>query len=525
MENKTVIAIDYGTQSVRVSIIDQKGKFLAFEQVRYDKPYFSPKPGYCEQYPDYYYDCMCKAAKRLTEKHPDLVSKVSSISSTCFRDTAVYLDENFNVVRPSIIWLDQRQADLKRKLPFYQSAAFYIVGMTQTVNLNRKRTPAIWLQENEPENWKKIKHYVPLNVYLNFRMLNVLSDSASNMIGHYPLNFKKGKWYKNGALKGELYNIDSNLMPEISPVGAVIGKITKKCSFETGFPEGLEYITTGNDKSCEALGSGQVDSQSAHVSYGTSSSIAVISQKYFEPERFLPSYIASFPGWYSGEVQIYRGYWMLTWFVQQFGQNESLEAQIERIAPEEILNEKIMDIPPGSNGLILQPYWGPGLSRPLAKGAVIGFFDVHTKFHFYRAIIEGIGFALKEGLESIEKRSGLKVKYLTISGGGSRSDAICQITSDLFNLPVYKSETCENSSLGCACAQFLALGVYKSLDEVKRNMIRYNKAFTPNKKASEEYKKLYDRVYLKVYPSLEKIYEELTEIDVEFVKKHNKDKK
>ena len=522
MENKCVIAIDYGTQSVRVSIIDDHGKFLAFEQERYNKPYFSPKPGYCEQDPNFYYDNMCKAAKRLAEKHPDLMRKAVSISSTCFRDTAVYLDKDFNIVRPSIIWLDQRQADLKRKLPWWQSVAFWFVNMTKTVNLNRKRTPAIWLQENEPENWAKIKHYVPLNVYFNYRMLGVLKDSASNMIGHYPLNFRKGKWYKKGALKGELYNIDPDLMPEIAPVGTVIGKITKECSLETGFPEGLQYITTGNDKSCEALGSGQVDSDSAHISYGTSSSIAVISQDYFEPEKFLPSYIASFPGWYSGEVQIYRGYWMLTWFVQQFGQNESIEAQIEKVAPEELLNEKLMDIPPGSDGLILQPYWGPGLSRPLAKGAVIGFFDVHTKFHFYRAIIEGIGFALKEGLDSIEKRSHKKVKYLTIAGGGSRSDAICQITADLFDLPVYKSETFENSSLGCACAQFLALKRYNSLNDVKKNMIRYVKVFTPNKKDVKEYKELYEKVYVKVYPSLLNIYKELTDIDIKNTKKSEK---
>ena len=186
MENNYVIAIDYGTQSVRVSIIDDKGKFLAFEQERYKSPYFSPKPGYCEQDPNYYYDHMCRAAKRLTEKNPELLKKVVSISSTCFRDTAVYLDEKLNIVRPSIIWLDQRQADLKKKLPWWQNIAFWFVNMTKTVNLNRKRTPAIWLQENEPENRKKIKHYVPLNAYLNYRMLGVLTDCASNMIGHYP---------------------------------------------------------------------------------------------------------------------------------------------------------------------------------------------------------------------------------------------------------------------------------------------------------------------------------------------------
>lgn len=519
MEKEYVLAIDYGTQSVRVSIIDDTGKFIAFEQERYEKPYFSPKPGYCEQYPDYYYECMCKAAKRLTQKNNNILQKCLSISATCFRDTAVYLDENFNVIRPSIIWLDQRLAELKKRVSYIQKIGFALVGMTETVALNRKRTPAIWLQENEPDNWKKVKHYVPLNVYLNYKMLGVLTDDASNMIGHYPINFRKGKWYGKHAFKGSFFNIDPVLMPEISPVGKVIGRITKKCSFETGFPEGLLYITTGNDKSCEALGSGQVDGNSAHISYGTSSSIAMISKKYFEPERFLPSYIASFPGYYSGEVQIYRGYWMLNWFVKEFGQNESLEAQIEKVAPEELLNKKLMDVPPGCNGLILQPYWGPGLSRPLAKGAIIGFFDVHTKYHLYRAIIEGIGFALKEGLDSISKRGKLKPKYLTIAGGGSRSDAICQITSDLFNLPVYKSETCENSSLGCACAQFLALGKYKTLQEVKEKMIRYTKVFTPNVEAAKEYKELYEKVYLKVYPSLLNIYKDLTNIDIKNNKK------
>ena len=208
METKKVLAIDYGTQSVRVSIIDEKGKFLAFEQERYLKPYFSPKPGYCEQNPDFYYECMCKAAKRLSEKNPELLKECVSISSTCFRDTAVYLDKDFNVVRPSIIWLDQRQAELKKKTTLLQTVAFKIVGMTETVALNRKRTQAIWLQENEPENWAKIKYYLPLNVYLNFKMLGVMTDSASNMIGHYPIYFKKGKWYSKNAFKGSIFNID-----------------------------------------------------------------------------------------------------------------------------------------------------------------------------------------------------------------------------------------------------------------------------------------------------------------------------
>ena len=101
-----VIAIDYGTQSVRVSIINDKGEFLAFEQEKYDQPYFSLKPGYCEQNPDYYYDKMCIAANRLTEKNKKLIKNCSSISSTCFRDTCVLLnkDKNVYIILRLILW-------------------------------------------------------------------------------------------------------------------------------------------------------------------------------------------------------------------------------------------------------------------------------------------------------------------------------------------------------------------------------------------------------------------------------------
>lgn len=507
-----VISIDYGTQSVRVAIINEKGEFLAFEQERYDEPYFSIKPGYCEQNPDYYYEKMCLAAKRLTEKNKELLKGVESISSTCFRDTAVYLDENFNVVRPSIIWLDQRQAKLKRKIPFVYSAAFWLVGMSDTIILNRKRTNALWLQEKEPENREKIRYYVPLNSYFNYRMLGVLGDSASNMIGHFPINFKSGKPYGKYALKGIIFGVDPIMLPKVikSP-GEIIGSVSKKGSEETGFPEGLNYIGTGNDKSCEALGSGAIDGNCAHASLGTSCSIAMIKHKYFEPIKFLPSYICAFKGYYSGEVQVYRGCWMLSWFSKEFAKEDISLAEIEKIAPEELLNREILKISPGSNGLILQPFWGPQLEKPLAKGSIIGFYDVHTKYHMYRSIIEGLCYALKEGLLSIEKRSHQKAKYITIAGGGSKSEAICQICADIFNKPVYKPKNYEASTLGCAMAQFIALNKYNSLKEAKESMITYDKIFYPNKENVKKYEHLFKEVYEKIYPKLKGVYASLND--------------
>ena len=107
----------------------------------------------------------------------------------------------------------------------------------------------------------------------------------------------------------------------------------------------------------------------ASISYGTASSIEISNTKYIEPETFLPAYPAPISDLYQMEVQVYRGYWMVSWFIKEFGNNETLEANIIEMATEELLNNKMMEIPAGSEGLVLQPYWGPGLKRPLAKGS------------------------------------------------------------------------------------------------------------------------------------------------------------
>jgi len=510
-----VVAIDYGTQSVRISIVNNFGEFVAFEQEKYAQAYVSPKPGYCEQDPNYYFECLCKASKRLCEKNKELLTKCESISSTCFRDSVVFLDENYKPTRPAIIWLDQRQAKLERKIPWIYNVAFFLVGMKETIRLNRKRTPALWIQENEPEIWAKTRYYVPMNLYLNYLLFGNLQDSASNMVGHFPVNFKTGKNYSANAPKGCIYGVDPNMVPKSTKSGVVIGELNEESHKKTLLPVGLKYITCGQDKSCEAFGVGAINKEYAHISYGTASTIAVVNKKFYEPENFLPSYQTCYPGYYSGEVQVYRGYWMLHWFSNEFAEKQSVEAQIENLAVEEVLNKKLLNIRPGCDGLVLQPYWGPGLSRPLGKGSIIGFYDVHTKFHVYRAIIEGIAYALKEGLETISKHLHTKVKYITVSGGGSRSDAICQITADIFNIPVLKGSTYESSSLGVAMCQFLALKEFNSPEEAKENMVKYKKTFYPIEENVKEYKVLFRKIYKKIYPKLKKVYKTLHDIQEE----------
>lgn len=203
---------------------------------------------------------------------------------------------------------------------------------------------------------------------------------------------------------------------------------------------------------------------------------------------------------------------MISWFKKEFCLKEVVEADEKGISPESLLNERLYEIPPGSKGLMLQPFWGAGLKMPEAKGAIIGFGDVHTRAHIYRAIIEGINYGLREGVEMIEVKTRARVERLMVSGGGSQSDAICQITADMFGRPVYKGETYESSGLGAAIVGFVGLGVYSSYEEAVDRMVHYSQVLTPDGDNVEVYNQLYNRVYKRIYPRLKTLYEEIQQI-------------
>lgn len=501
-----VLTIDFGTQSLRTALINKSGEIEAIVKRKYEPAYFSIEKGYAEQDPDYYYEELLKCLSELVKKNTDKLERIKGSTIATFRDSSVQLDKDLKPLRKSILWLDQRMAKASEKIPALYSLLFKLVGMSDTIKLNRSRTIAHWLKENEKQTWNRTYKYVNISTYLTYKLTGELKDSCANLTGHYPINFKKRKWHKENALKGVIFGIPSRMLFELKQPGEKIGEINEEICKKTGLPTHIPLFASGSDKACETLGLGALDKSIGAISYGTASTIEVSNKKYHEPEPFLPAYPAAVPNWYNMEVQVYRGYWMLSWFTKNFASELIDESKIQSLGVEELLDNRLGEIPPGSDGLVLQPYWGPGLRRPLAKGGIIGFSDIHTREHLYRAIIEGIGYALKEGLESIERSQKHKVKELRISGGGSQSDAICQITADIFNLPVSRVQTFETTSLGAAIATFVALGEYKDAKEAMDNMCHKTTTFMPNKTDAAQYEDLYRKVYLKMFPRLKNVY-------------------
>lgn len=513
MSEPLILAIDNGTQSVRALLFDRDGHLVGKGREEIE-PYFSPQPGWAEQQPEYYWDSLGKACRKLWANTDALPEDVVGLSVTTQRGTMVNLDKNGEPLRPAIVWLDQRHAELEGPVGGLWGLAFKTLGLTPTIDRLREKTQANWIAQNQPEVAAQTQHYLLLSGYLNWRLTGRFVDSTGSQVGYIPFDYKRQQWAGPRDFKWGLMAVRPETLPDLVRPGEVMGELQTDAALHMGLPAGLPVIASASDKACEVLGSGGVSPDIGCMSFGTTATINTTSQRYVEPTRFLPPYPAAIPDRYCTEVMIYRGFWMVSWFKKEFGQREQQIAEERGMTAEALFDELVSKIPAGSMGLMLQPYWSPGVREPgpEAKGAMIGFGDVHTRAHIYRAILEGLAYALREGKERIERRSRRKMHSLRVSGGGSQSDVAMQLTADIFGMPAERPHTYETSGLGAAINAAVGLGLHDSYEAAVAAMTRVGDRFEPQPDVSERYDRLYREVYLGMYKRLKPLYENIRDI-------------
>ncbi len=514
MADELILALDSGTQSVRALLFDLAGRLVDKEQVPL-VPYLSPRPGWAEQDPEYYWERLAEACRGLSSRLGDRRKRLAGVAVTTQRSTVVCLDAQGAPLRPAIVWLDQRRTEGLRRVGGAWGLAFAASGMRETVAYFQAEAECSWLAAHDAEVWNRTESFLFLSGFLNLRLTGRRADSCASQVGYVPFDYRHHRWAPSWDWKWKaLPLLRRSQLPELVPPGSLLGRLTAAAASATGLPEGLPVVAAAADKACEVLGAGCTTPDVACLSYGTTATINTTFPKYVEPSPMIPPYPAALPGAYSLEIQIYRGYWMVRWALEQFGLKEELSARERGLAPEEIFDEAVRAVPPGSMGLVLQPYWSPGVKvpGPEAKGAVIGFGDVHTRGHLYRALLEGIAFALREGKERTERRGGTKIREVRVAGGGSKSDAAMQITADVFGLPAARPEVSEASGLGAAIDAAAGLGLHSSFAAAAAAMTRVGRVFNPDPEVSALYDRLYRRVYMQMYRRLKPLYEEIREI-------------
>ena len=514
MYNKDLIlAIDNGTQSLKALIFDLEGSLLFKERVPF-KPYFSEHPGWAEQDPLLFWQALCDVCNGLWQQGGVDRGRIAGVVLTTQRGTVVNVDRDGKALRPAIIWLDQRKTYGLPPVGGIWGILFKLSGVSGTVAYLQAEAEANWIRTKQPEIWKETHKFLLLSGYLTYRLTGKFVDSIGCQVGYIPFDYKHLRWSSDWDWKWKAVPMDPDLLPKLIPPGKVLGQITGDAAEETGIPAGLPLIAAAADKACEVIGSGSLDPSIGCLSYGTTATVNVTHKKYIEAIPMIPPYPSAVRGQYSIEVQIFRGFWMVNWFKKEFGYPEKEKAAMDGIEAEALFDRLVEDVPPGSMGLMLQPYWTPGIKTPgpEAKGAIIGFGDVHTRAHLYRSILEGLAYALREGAERIERRTKIPIKSLRVSGGGSQSRVAMQVTADVFGIPTAKPSIYETSGLGAAIDAAVGLGLHNDFQSAIRAMTHIGEVFDPDMETHKMYDALYRQVYKKMYKHLKPLYGRIRDI-------------
>jgi sugar (pentulose or hexulose) kinase len=512
MSADQLLAIDVGTQSVRALLFDPQGTMVAKARVPIE--YVARFPGWAENDPETYWSAVGAACRSLIADPAVRVDAIAGLSLTTQGGTVVVVDSDGRPLRPAIIWLDRRRTEGLPRIGGLYGLAFRLLGLADTVATLQAEAEANWLMTHEPAVWAQTAKFLLLSGFLTHRLVGRYVDADASQVGYVPFDFRRRRWAGARDWVWKVVPIERGMLPELVPTAGQLGQLTAAAAEHLGLRPGLPVIAAGADKACEALGSGCLASNVAALSFGTMATITTTHRRYVEPEPLIPPFPAAVPGRYSLQIQVYRGFWLVEWFRREFGAVEEAAARERGIDPLHVLDELLEHTAPGAMGLLLQPTFSPGvrIPGPEAKGAAIGFGDAHTRAHMYRAVVEGLLFALREGLERTEKRSRVPITALRVAGGGASSDRIVQIAADVFGLPVGRPHTFETSGLGAAIDAAVGLGIHPTFEAAVAEMTRLVETRDPDPAAANLYDALYRRVYRRMYERLRSLYEEIRAI-------------
>ena len=506
-EPSLILAIDFGTQSVRALAYTQAGECRAKHQLLIDQ-YQHPEPGWTEHDVEGFWTLLTASCQGLWTQGVD-PAEIAAVVVTTQRATVINLDEIGRPLRPAIIWTDQRRAPPRGRLPWLWRILFGLLRIRPVVENLEAEAEANWLERYQPELMAQTAHFLLLSGYLNYRLTGEFKDSAGSQVGYVPFDFKKQDWCADSDWKWHSMAIKRYMLPRLCAVGETLGAVTAEAAEATGLPRGLPVVAGAADKACEVLGVGALEAGVASVSCGTTATINTTRSQYVEVVPFMPAYPAALPEHFNTEIQVFRGFWMVSWFLEQFGEAERRQAAERGVPAETLLDELLAQTEPGAGGLVLQPFWNPvlGETGPEGRGSIIGFKDFHTRAHVYRALVEGLAFALRSGKERIERRTKTPITCVRLSGGGAQSDQVAQIVADILNLPVERCDDCEASGRGAAMVGAAAIGWYPSITAASEAMLGETHRITPDPRAADCYESLYESQYRLLYGKLKSLFE------------------
>ncbi|HJZ62916.1 MAG TPA: xylulokinase [Candidatus Acidoferrum sp.] len=489
------LGIDVGTGGTRALFIDEAGKVVA-SGTEDHQPFDSLQNGWAEQDPlDWWRACgvAVKKALNASKLKPE---DVACIGFSGQMHGAVMLDESGKVIRPAIIWCDQRTEKQSKEL----EAAFGLSNIIQlTCNpplTNFTLTKLLWVRDNEPQNWSRIRYVMLPKDYIRFRLTGDHAIDVADASGTLILDVANRKWSEKILSETK---IPREWLPALFESPDVCGKLFQEGADATGLRIGTPVVAGAGDQAAGAVGMGIVRAGVVSATIGTSGVVfAATDRPALDSHGRLHTFCHAIPGrWHVMGVTQSAGL-SLRWFRDQFGAGTN-----DSRNPYERLSGEAAKVPPGSDGLFWAPYLmgerTPHLDSNV-RGALVGISPSHTRAHVIRAIQEGVAFSLKDTFSIFEEMN-VPVTKIRLGGGGARSQLWRQIQADVYAREVELVEAEEGAAYGAAILAGVGAKHWRSVDEACDAIVRVASRVTPNAKDSATMQRNY-ATYRRIYPAL-----------------------
>lgn len=494
------LGIDTSTTSSKALIIDELGKVVAVASAPHTLQ--TPHPLWSEQDPQEWWQAVSISIKSALEKANISGNQINAVGLTGQMHGLVLMDETGTVLRPAILWNDQRTQSQCDEI-HQRIGKETFIQITGNVALTGFTAPKIlWVKENEPEIFAKAKHVLLPKDYIRYKLTNQYAMDKADGAGTVLFDLHKRDWSQKllSALE-----IPPAWMPRTFEGTEVTGTVSHEAALLTGLKEGTPVVAGGGDQAAGAVGMGAVEPGVVSLTLGTSGVVfATTPAAYIEPAGRLHAFCHAVPGmWHFMGVMLSAA--------------GSLQWYRDTLAPGVDFNDLLKgaeNVSAGSEGLIFLPYLSGERTPhpdPLARGAFIGLTLRHTQDHMTRAVLEGVAFGLKDSFALIQNAGLGKITQVRASGGGTKSPLWRQILASVLDVELVTVNSAEGGAYGAALLAGVAGGTWKDVPTACNACIKITGSTSPNPRQVETYAKVYT-IYRDLYPVLKNKFAALSEI-------------